>query len=228
MFHKKVRQVQFAGGFPERNQRRVAFAHRNHVLAIDLRQQLPEAPNAAGIFRQWRPSPLAPDFFQAKRKPSRSRRPFWINDLQQLRALRTSEHSIGGFLHFAAMDTAQNVRCDLRVDRYCAHCAPVARETLGRRHTGMFAPAGWQNSSCTARTTSALRAADTAKQMLSSLAPCATAITLTSQRATAEKTRPRMPQVPFIDSPRTATTAISLLTSAGSSTPCASSMRKME
>jgi putative flippase GtrA len=59
------------------------------------------------------------------------------------------------------------------------------------------------------RATSAARDAGTAKHMLNSLAPCATAITLTSRRATAEKTRPRIPHVPFIDSPSTATTAMS-------------------
>src|SRR3981081_1488331 len=112
------------------------------------------------------------------------------------------EHSISGFLHFAAVDATQHMRGDLRLYWYGAHCAPVATVVLGRRHTGISAPLGEQNSSWTARTTSAPREASTAKQMLSSLAPCATAITLTSHRATAEKTRPRMPQVPFIDSPR--------------------------
>ena len=98
-----------------------------------------------------------------------------------------------------------------RIGGHRSHCAPVATEKLGRRHKGTLALACPQNSSCTARTTSAPREASTAKQMLSSLAPCATAITLTSRRATAEKTRPRIPHVPFIDSPSTATTAISLI-----------------
>src|SRR6478609_6341551 len=228
MFHHQARHAQLTRCFSQWDERRVAFAHCDNVAAINLGKQLVEAPDTTCIFRQWRPSPSAPYLLQAQRESRRRRGPFWINHLQQLRALRAAEHSVRGFLHLAAVDAAQHVRRGPRMGWGCRHCAPVAAERFGRRHTGMLAPAGWQNSSWTARTTSAPRAAATAKQMLSSLAPCATAITLTSRRATAEKTRPRMPHVPFIDSPSTATTAISLLTSAGRSTPCASSMRKIE
>jgi hypothetical protein len=42
--------------------------------------------------------------------------------------------------------------------------------------------------------------------MFNSLAPWATAITLTLLRATAENKRPRMPQVPFMPEPKTAIT----------------------
>src|SRR4029077_16032716 len=136
-----------------------------------------------------------PDFFQAKRESRRRRGPLRVHHLQQFRALRAAEHSIRGFLDLAAVDASQHVLRDPRIGWDCGHCAPVAAERFGRRHTGILAPAGWQNSSWTAWTTSAPRAAATAKQMLSSLAPCATAITLTSRRATAENTRPRMPHV---------------------------------
>src|ERR1043166_7778147 len=201
MFHHKMRQVQFPRRFPEWDERRVAFTHCDNVVAIDLRQQLAEAPDSACIFRQWRPSSPAPDFFQAKRESRRRSGPLRVHHFQQLRTLRAAEHSVRGLLHLAAVYTPQHVRRCPAMDWGCRHCAPVAAERFGRRHTGILTPAGWQNSSWMARTTSAPRAAATAKQMLSSLAPCATAITLTSSRATAENTRPRMPHVPFIDSP---------------------------
>ena len=49
MFHQKIRNVQLARCFVERDQWRVAFAHCDNVFAIDLGQQFAEAPDAACI-----------------------------------------------------------------------------------------------------------------------------------------------------------------------------------
>src|SRR5262249_61025949 len=81
------------------------------------------------------------------------------------------------------------------------HRTSVATGTFGRRQTGMAKSVLPKKSSWTARTTSAADGAGTAKQILSSLAARATPITLTCQAATAENTRPRIPHLPFMDSP---------------------------
>src|SRR6185437_10764319 len=201
MFGEEARKLQLMSCPWKLYHRRMAFAHRHHMLPFHLGQQLTEAPYAAHIFRQSSSAPLSPDFLQAQSELPRGSGPLGVHNFQQLAAFAAAEHLVAFGLHHAAVHTAQHVSSGAGFSRVRLHRpASWLAVTTGRRQTGMLASALEQNSSWMERTTTAASAAGTAKQMLNSLAPCATAITLTSRRATAEKTRPRMPHVPFIDS----------------------------
>ena len=168
MFRPQVRQSQLLSCARKPDQWRIAFAHRDHVLAVDGGQQFAEAPHAADIFRQRSRSALFPYFAQAKAKFTRCTRKMWINNLQQLMALRAAEHSIGRGLHHAALNAFQKMSCarDTWLQRDLPAlfsslfiALPLPPACVGRRHSGMFSTGLAKNSSCTDRTTSAAPAA---------------------------------------------------------------------
>jgi hypothetical protein len=179
VFRREPGQTQRAAGFFERQQRRIAFTHGDEVARFHLRQELSESPHAARIPGQRRTFALSPYFLESERELARRASPRRIDNLQQVSALSAAERCARIFLYGAALHATQRVSHDRRIDDRRSHRRLETEAWVGRRQTGTAKSALAKNSSWTARTTSAAADAATAKQMLSSLAPWATAITLT-------------------------------------------------
>ena len=107
MLRPQLRQPQLSCGARQLHQRRIAFTHRDHVLAFNGWQQFAEAPYPADIFRQRSRSALFPNFAQAQSKLPWRPSQMWIDNLQQLMTLCAAEHSVRRGLHHAAVNALQ-------------------------------------------------------------------------------------------------------------------------